>query len=53
MHLSDYSLLTKQARTWRARRGIVLQAMSIKRVEIAHGMTLRHPYYRGGFSLFV
>jgi hypothetical protein len=40
----DYPLPTKQACTGHACHGIVLQAMSRKRAEIAHGMTLCHPY---------
>jgi hypothetical protein len=53
MNKSDYCLLTKQARTWRASRGIVLQVTSGKWAEIAHGMTLHHPYYWAGFPLCV
>jgi hypothetical protein len=44
MNYSDYPLLTKQACTWHARGDIVSQAMCRKWVEIAHGMTLHHPY---------
>jgi hypothetical protein len=37
-------LLTKQACTRHARQDIVFWAARRKRAEIAHGMTLRHPY---------